>query len=491
MNIVDKVVIVGGGSSAWLSAAYISNQCPHIDVTVIDKEIGTPIGVGEGTLLSFSKYMEDCGFNRDEWFHEIDATYKSGAWFPDWLEKGHDIWHPFNMSPLVDDTFRLQELWAAHQDYDFKQFGVALYETAVKSNLVDSSNISSYGYHVDAGKLVTFIQSRIKNRITFIASDVVELIKAGNILKAVQLADGSVVEGDLFIDCTGFKSILRTEKKRKELIGRVFCDTAVCGQIQYEDKNSEMRPYTRAQAVDHGWIWTIPTQSRMGSGIIFNKNITDIEEAKEYLYTYWGGRLPKDNMRVIDWTPYYLEDPWKDNVVCMGMSSGFIEPLESTGLALVQYQMWSLVNTVKSGFYTDKNVSVYNMEFCIRFEDCVDFVSSHYSKTNRTEKFWEYVKHTYKPTTGIMTHLKMLERGVLHQEQQQYTHVFSGTNWTTWMAQLGYKIGDNCKLSKEDSEHLLLRHYNTIEKYRPNWSQHHATEIARSIDYENFKTRNN
>jgi tryptophan 7-halogenase len=489
MTIVKKVVIVGGGSSAWMSAAYISKQCPYIEVTVVDKEIGTPIGVGEGTLLSFANYMKDCGFEKEQWFNAIDSTYKTGALFPDWVEKGTEIWHPFNMSPYVEGTLQLQDLWGAHQEYDFKTYGVGMYETAVKHNRIDSSSLASYGYHVDAGKLVTFFQNNLQGRINFIASDVVELIKDGSVLKAVSLADGSIVEGDLFIDCTGFKSILRTEKKRKELMGRVFCDTAVCGQIQYEDKDTEMRPYTRAQAVDHGWIWTIPTQARMGSGLIFNKNITDVEEAKDYLYEYWGGRLPKENMRVIDWTPYYLEDPWKDNVVCIGMSSGFIEPLESTGLALVQYQMWSLVNVIKSGWYSEKNVSGYNTEFSIRFEDCVDFVSSHYSKTNRTEKFWQYVKETYKPTAGILIRLKMLENGVLHSAQQQYSHVFSGANWTTWMTQMGYKLGNNCKLPKEQSEHLLLKQYHTVEKYRPNWSQHHATEIARSIDYEKFKNR--
>lgn len=486
MNIVKNVVIVGGGSSAWLTAAYLSNQCPYIKFTVIDKEIGNPIGVGEGTLLSFQKYMSDCGFAMEEWFQAIDATYKTGALFPDWVKKGNSIWHPFNMSPHIEGDIRLQQAWSHDQDRDIKQYGLALYDIAVNHNKIDPTIIETYGFHVDCGKLVQFIQTKLKDRITFIASDVVELSRDGDTLKSVTLANGDIISADLFIDCTGFKSILRTNKKRVELMGRVFCDTAVCGQISYEDIDKEMRPYTKAHAVDHGWLWTIPTQSRMGSGIIFNKSVTDPEEAKDFFVNYWGGRISKDKLRVIDWTPYYLEDPWRGNVVNIGMSAGFIEPLESTGLAIVQYQAYSLMNIIKSGIWHEDNITIYNKEFKLRFEDCVDFVSSHYSVTERDEKFWTYVKQTYKPTKGILTHIKLLEDGPRHSSQAQLTHVFSGTNWTTWLAQLGYKIGADPLIDKEYAIFLLDKFHNTIEKYRPNWSYHHSTEIKRSSEYKKY-----
>jgi tryptophan halogenase len=490
MEIVKKVVIVGGGSSAWLTAAYLSKQCPHIEFTVIDKEIGNPIGVGEGTLLSFQIFMQECGFELKDWFMELEATYKTGALFPDWLEKGHTIWHPFLMSPIVNEgpngTIRLQSAWSHHQEYDFKTYGAALYETAVNQNKIDPSIIDTYAFHIDCGKLVQFMQKRLADRINFVASDVVGMEKNGDNIVSLSLANGSKIYGDLFIDCTGFKSILRTEKDRVELLGRVFCDTAVCGQIQYENLENEMRPYTRAQAVDHGWLWTIPTQSRMGSGIIFNKSVTDVEEAKDYFVNYWGGRITKDKLRVIDWTPFYLKDPWKGNVVCIGMSSGFIEPLESTGLALVQFQAHSLMNIIRNGIYQQGHIDIYNTAFAMMFEDCVDFVSAHYSRTNRTEKFWEFVKDTYMPTEGILIQLELLKNGPRHASQKQNTHVFGGTNWTTWMAQLGYKIGADPTLDKDRAEFLMLRYYNTLEKFRPNWCQHHATDLLRATEYAKY-----
>ena len=203
---------------------------------------------------------------------------------------------------------------------------------------------------------------------------------------------------------------------------------------------------------------------------------------------YWDNRIAKENIRIIDWTPYYLEDPWKGNVVCIGMSAGFIEPIESTGLALVQFQAHQLMSVLRSGTYDDDYIEIYNKDFKIRFEDCVDFASAHYSKTNRTEKFWNYVKQTYKPTKGIATQLKLLEDGPRHLSQKTFTQIFGGTNWTTWMAQLGYKIGEDKSITQEYGEHILLKWHNTTEKFRPSWSRDHSTEIERiSINASYYK----
>lgn len=486
MKSVRTVVVVGGGSSSWLTVAFLSAKCPQVKFTIVDKEIGNPIGVGEGTLLSFSSYMQDCGFSRDDWFNKIDATYKAGVIFPDWVKKGHEIWHPFMMSPMLENGIPLHAAWSNHQEFDFKKYGLSLYDISINHNSIDSSIIDSYAYHVDCGKLVQFLQEKLKSRINFVTSDVVEVIKYDSNIKSLKLANGSFVEGDLFIDCTGFKSLLRPTAERVDLIGRVFCDTAVCGQIQYEDIENEMRPYTKAHAVDHGWIWTIPTQSRMGSGLIFNKSITDVEEAKEYLVKYWKGRISKDKLRVIDWTPYYVKEAWEGNIISVGMSSGFIEPLESTGLALVQYQANAICNVIKSGFYKQENIEVFNIEFRMRFEDCVDFVSAHYSKTERTEKFWEYVKHTYKHTPAISFMLSILEEKPRYGTQHQYNHVFTGTNWTTWMQQMGYPIGKETNIDAEFAKRILLKYHDTLETYRKNWSQHHYTEIERSKKFESY-----
>jgi tryptophan halogenase len=485
---VKTLTIVGGGSSAWLTAAYLSNQCKNLEITVIDKKIGTPIGVGEGTLLNFSRFMEDCGFHISEWFDNIDATYKAGAFFPGWKHKDHQIWHPFLMSPKIEGDICLQNVWSRNQSLDFKKHALCLFENSVFYNKVDSSVIESYAYHIDCSKLVIFIQNALKQRIQFIASDVVQVNYDDNGISSLNLENGTVVNSDLYIDCTGFNNLLNKYADRTELLGRVFCDTAVCSQIEYRDKDTEMRPYTRAEAVDHGWIWTIPTKSRMGSGIIFNKNITDPEEAKDFLVNYWGkDRLDRNKLRTIDWTPFYLKNVWSKNVVSVGMSAGFIEPLESTGLALVQYQVFSLANIIKSGFFNEANVNHYNLEFVAKFEDCVDFVSMHYDKTLRTEKFWNYVKETYQPNENILLRAEMLKEKPMSATSYQDFQIFTGTNWTTWMTQLGFSVGEDTSISKDLAAFLLEKYFNTVEQYRPNWSQHHATEISRSTQYHHYE----
>lgn len=487
MNIVDDVVIVGGGSAAWLTAAFISHQCPDINVTVVDKQIGTPIGVGEGTLLSFDKFMQWSGFDKLEWFHEIDATYKTGALFPNWVEKDKQIWHPFIMSPNINDMGTLQQAWSHNQELDFKYYGLAMYDTAVNHNKIDTSLLDGYGYHVDAGKLVTFIQKKLKDRINFVAMDVNEVVRNGDNVEKLILKDGSEISAEIFIDCTGFRSILRPKETldRVDLLGRVFTNTALCTQIQYENFDAECRPYTRAEAVDNGWIWTIPTQSRMGSGIIFNNEVTTPDEAADEYVKYWNGRAKKEDLRLIDWTPFYNKNPWHGNVVSIGMSAGFIEPLESTGLALIQHQAYDLSQTLKSSYYTKENIAVYNNEFTSRFEECVDFVSSHYSVTNREGKFWDYVRDTYKHTEGIEAILHLLKtRGPRRTEERQGITIFSGANWTTWAQQLGYEIASTKSIDKNLADKLLNIHINTVEKYRHSWATQHSIEINRSKEYK-------
>ena len=121
MKAVNNIVILGGGTSAWLSAAYLSRNFPYYNITVVDKEIGTPVGVGEGTLMNFKPFMSQCGFDHNEWIPEIDATFKSGILFPGWVRKDNVVWHPFLMNPVLDNTMSLHAAWSKNQEYDFKK----------------------------------------------------------------------------------------------------------------------------------------------------------------------------------------------------------------------------------------------------------------------------------------------------------------------------------------------------------------------------------
>lgn len=488
-KIVKNIVIVGGGSAAWLTAAHLTTK--NFNISVIDKEIGQPVGVGEATILGFSQFMDECGFEFNDWFINCDATFKAGIRYPNWIDNGNDIWHPFYLSPKIYNDISQHDAWSHHQSLDFKSIGLSLYDISVNYNKIDTGIIDSYAFHLDAGKLVQYIQDRIRNKCNFIQSEVVDVVYNDKNIEFLKLKNNQVVYADLFIDCTGFRSLINKNNKFENLYGRLFCNTAIAGRVEYLDKKTEMHPYTKAEAVEHGWVWTTPIQSRIGSGLVFDKNITSIDEAKEFFVNYWNNRVSIDDLRVLDWEPRYTKTPWNNNVVSIGLSAGFIEPLESTGLALIISQATLLTKNISDNVYSDMSVSLYNTQFTENFESSLDFVSLHYSKTNRTEKFWQSVKENYVKSDYIKLKESIVaSEGPLNSSHAKAAQIFSGANWTTWLAQMDYNIAKSSNLSSNDAQIALEKYYNSVESYRYTWSIDHSQEVERIRVYaDNYLKR--
>ena len=211
-----------------------------------------------------------------QWFKNIDATYKSGIEFPGWKKPENNVWHPFYLNrSYFDKACTAYDMWAAKQDRDFKVSALPTYEVNMNNKLDMWGAFETLAYHIDAGKLVTELQRFCGENVNVIKSDVVEVNKEGNNVVSLKLKNGSTHYSDFFIDCTGFASILK-EADRVELLGegRLFTNAAVAGHVPYEDFENECVPYVKCPAVDHGWIWKIPVQSRIGSGLVFNKSST-------------------------------------------------------------------------------------------------------------------------------------------------------------------------------------------------------------------------
>jgi flavin-dependent dehydrogenase len=474
MNTVSNIVILGGGTSAWLSAAYFSYNFPYYNITVVDKEIGTPVGVGEGTLMNFKPFMGQCGFDHKEWIPEIDATYKSGILFPGWVKKDSVVWHPFMMNPVLENTVSLHAAWSNHQEYDFKEYGLGMYDISINYNAVDTS--TDYAYHVDCSKLVLYIQKKLENKVRIVRSEMVDVVRDEfNNVKSLVLKNDDIITGDLFLDCTGFKGLLNNNPIRNDLSDRLICDTAVAGHIPYQDREKELRPYVISEAVDCGWVWNIPVKNRIGSGLVFNRSITDPEDAKEYFVKYWNNRISKDSLKVIDWTPYYNDNIWHNNVVSIGLSAGFIEPLESTGIALIMEGIYQLGRRITEYYYSNEDVTIYNDNMKYFFEECVNFVSMHYSKTEREEPFWKIVKDKIK----VSEEQKIYERQLLDPSIPliripKDINFFTGHNWNTWLIQMGCKVAPRTLTqSKEESLNFILKQ-NIREKDRLKKSELHS-----------------
>lgn len=467
-----KIVIVGGGTAGWMSAAYLARNLPNTEITIIDKEVGTPIGVGEGTILDFFDFMKQCRFNFEDWFVNIDATFKAGILFPNWQREGSELWHPFFTALRYSDyQCNLWEFLAFRNDLDYKDYACMMYDSAVRHNKVDYSDAGLYAFHVDAGKLVTYIQERIKEEVRIIKKEVVQVNRGEhNEITSLGLIDGTLIKADLYIDCTGFASLLKKQKKI-DITDRLFCDTAVAGRIPYEDIKTETRPYVICDAVEHGWIWRIPVKSRLGSGLVFNRSVTDPEDAKDYLVKYWNGRLDRDSIRVIDWTPFYIENSWETNVVSIGLSAGFVEPLESTGISLIIKGIQTLEQRLRISFYNDADIELYNAMMKSYFENVVDFVNMHYSDSTNPGAFWDYVRSKFQPSDKqrfvqrVMQDAKFRNTLTNKFEPNTYT-MFSFTSWVCMMNQYGYKFDADPSSNLAAIANRELKNFYDIEQSR-------------------------
>lgn len=467
-----KITIVGGGTAGWLTAAYLIRNLPNIELSIVDKEVGSSIGVGEGTILDFFDFMKQCRFNFEDWFVNVDATFKAGILFSNWQKQGSEIWHPFFTALRYSDyQCDVWEFLAYRNDLDYKDYACMMHDSAVRHNKVDYSDAGLYAFHVDAGKLVTYVQERIKEEITIIKKEVVQVNRGrDDEITSLGLIDGTLIKSDLYIDCTGFASLLKKQKK-VDLTDRLFCDTAVAGRIPYENIKEETRPYVICDAVEHGWIWRIPVKSRLGSGLVFNRSVTDPEDAKDYLVKYWNGRIHRDNLKVIDWTPFYIENSWETNVVSIGLSAGFVEPLESTGISLIIKGIQTLEQRLRISYYNDADIELYNVMMKNYFENTIDFINMHYSDSTNDGPFWDYVRSKFQATDKqnfiqrVMQDSKFRNSLTKKFEPNTYT-MFSLTSWVCLMNQYGYKFDADPSSNLAAIANRELKNFYDIEQSR-------------------------
>ena len=226
----------------------------------------------------------------------------------------------------------------------------------------------------------------------------------------------------------------------------MFVDTAVAGHVPYLEEgdckckggtNSEKHPYVSCPVTDHGWIWKIPLQSRIGSGMVFNREITDPEEAKQYFVDYWDGRVDKDSLKIIDWHPYYDRNIWDKNVISIGLAAGFIEPLESTGVALIIEGVVKAVEILRGRYFNNFDIDIYNAYLINLFENCADFVSMHYDLSTHQSPFWDYVRDTFEPSDYCRVFQDNIS-GPQTSIIDGKPGMFGGSNWLYWMLQMGY-----------------------------------------------------
>jgi tryptophan halogenase len=463
MTPISHVVIVGGGSAGWLTAACLSSNV-NVQVTIIDKEIGNPIGVGEGTLLNFSDFLMDCGLPITDWYDKISANFKTGVLFPDWGYKGNEIWHPFVMNYFVHGPITKYDLWSNHQELDFKRYGTSIYDLSVKEGKFFGG--LRQAFHIDCRKLVPCLQDALRHKVKFVQSPVAKVNrdKQGNV-KSLDLRNGEEVKGELYVDCSGLLGLLSKEPKRNDLKNRLICDIAIAGHIPEEDS----RCYTTCTAKEGGWVWEIPTQNKLGTGYVFNKSLLNIDDAMLQLSEHHNGKIKPEDMQILDWeNGHYNENFWHKNVVSIGMSAGFIEPLEATGIALIELGVRRMIELITDRQYNETDIEIYNAVMKQAFESCVDFVGSHYTATQRKEPFWQEAQSHIEISDKQRYYMQILERpdAGISTYRNEYS-LFADQNWHTWLIQQGHDVGvKNIPLDHEQSRHMLNWGYGGLEEHQ-------------------------
>ena len=426
-NRIESVVIVGGGSSGWMTAAAISKQLPNVNLTLIESPIIPTIGVGESTIGQINEFLLYLGLKDEDWMKHCNATYKTSIKFIDFREnpseKPHVFHYPFGMFDFTDKPRGLMEWFIASatkpniSPYSFAEF---FHDSVI---MTDSNKMtknedfklrgftfaSDTAYHMDAALFGQYLRNHvcIPTGMRHIVDNVTDVTvgKDGNIDKISTESNGDIT-ADLFIDCTGFKSLLIEEALKVPFISfheTLLNDRAVAAIIPYIDKDKEMECVTSCTAIESGWVWNIPLWDRIGTGYVYSSKFATEEEAEQQFRTHLKSNrmvCPSDE-RIDDMEIRHIkikhgvhERTWEKNVVGIGLANGFIEPLESTGLMLTHECIIKMVNLLKcrNGKVTKYDVDCFNFAFREQIFGFKDFISQHYALSSRNDTpYWNHV----------------------------------------------------------------------------------------------------
>ena len=393
---IKRVVIAGGGTAGWMVAAALSKTMGKLlDICLIESdEIGT-VGVGEATiptLVTFHRLLE---INEQEFMAATQATFKLGIAFEHWRDVDQHYIHSFGVTGKDHWTAGFQHFWMRGRE---RQLAGDYGDYCLELKAAEQSRFAhlprggmNYAFHLDAGLYARFLRRfsegfgvrRVEGKIVEVTSD-----RTSGFIRSLRLENGREIEGDLFIDCSGFRGLLI-----EKTLGVEFedwshwlpCDSAVAVQTA---SVGDAIPYTRSIAHQAGWQWRIPLQHRVGNGLVYcSRYLSDEDAPQRLLERVEGEVLTKP--RVIKFRPGQRGQTWHKNCVAIGLSSGFIEPLESTSIHLIQRGIVRLMQMFPAAGICQSDVDEYNRQTQDEIEHIRDFIILHYHVTQRADsEFW-------------------------------------------------------------------------------------------------------
>ena len=404
---IRRVVIAGGGTAGWMAAACISKVLgKRLEIKLIESDqIGT-VGVGEATIPTLINFHNLLEINEQEFMAATNATFKLGIGFEGWRDVGEDYIHSFGMTGTDHWSAGFQHFWRKGRERglasDYGDYCLELRAAQENRFAHLPRGGMNYAYHLDATAYARYLRAfserfgvqRIEGKIV----DVTTSALTGHI-RSLTLDSGADIEGDLFIDCTGFRGLLIGEAlgvEYEDWSQWLFNDSAAALQTM---SVGDAVPYTRSIAHGFGWQWRIPLQHRVGNGIVFSSRHVDQEQAVQALQdNVEGEALMKP--RVLRFTPGQRRQVWKGNCVAVGLSSGFLEPIESTSIHLIQRSIIRLMQMFPSDGIAASDIEEYNRQAALEVEHIRDFIILHYKVTNRADTlYWRQARDMTVPAS--------------------------------------------------------------------------------------------
>jgi len=490
-KIINSITIVGGGSTGWITAAHLSNNLPpEVKITVVaSSKLGT-IGVGEGTQPFTTQFLQECGLQPWDWMKSADACFKLGVEFIGWSD---------NPVFIDNDTQEMAVLGPGIMMHDYvlgKDISKEDFSNWTPSYRLAKNNKSPKcgdprldftqgytqlpwdAYHFNAELLGKTLKKSCIKKVKFIDDLIVNVSTDDDGIKFLETENNGILTSDLYIDATGFKSMLLEEAlgvKFESFEDVLLCNRAVAMPTQYKNKEEEMHPYTKSTAMDAGWRWTIPTFSRIGNGYVYSDKFCTPEEAETALREAIGEYdAPATHIRMKTGTHERIAFK---NVYATGLSAAFVEPLEATGITFATKAVQALTTALLNNNmqYSEDTAEWLSDEYNMQVNEIVDFIMLHYHLAPKNDTpFWKAVHRIILPnsTQNILDRFvnspphTLVERGL-------FTMFHSG-QWFELMH--GFGAYDNKPLGKDVMYNINVEMYGDIM-----WETY-STRTSREIE---------
>ena len=472
---VSRVVILGGGTAGWMTAAALSHTFGEaVEIVLVESDTIGTVGVGEATIPPIRAFHQMIGVDEAEFVRATGATFKLGIEFRGWLNESSTYFHPFGAYGVERDIGYFFQYWLRLKEKgqvaDFSEF--SLCTLAARHNVFappsekpgDPLQHLQSAYHFDAGRYVKFLKGLCLAR--GVSHKIGDMLTAqrdsedGNIT-GLKLKSGELITGDLFIDCSGLRAMLLGQE-----LGVEFEDWSHWLPMNRAcavpcEQTLALTPYTISTARPFGWQWRIPLQHRVGNGVVYSSDVITDEAAERFLLDGLEGK-PLGPVNRIKFKAGRRKTPWHKNVVAIGLASGFLEPLESTSIHFIQSGIQRLIRYFPDAGLSPVCAQAFNRDAIAEVENARDFLILHYHATERDDsELWRYVRAMQIPDS-LQDRIELFrERGQLNLAAEE---LFQSTSWHAVLLGQGIRPKSYMPTMALQDDAVLAAAYRNLER---------------------------